>query len=207
MSPILQIIFSKSLSTGTVPELWKMANVAPIYKKGSKSDPANYRPISLTCILCKTLEHIVSSSITKHFTTSNLFYELQHGFREKRSCQTQLLMLVDDLMKAVNLKEQTDLIRLDYNKAFDKVHHEKLLYKLHFYGIRGETLFWIKSFLDNRSHYVVINGSLSKRIPVSQGSVIGPLFFLIYINDLSEHVTCKHRLFADDTAILSLTQI
>lgn len=180
-------------------------------KKGSKSDPANYRPISLTCILCKTLEHIVSSSITKHFTRSNLFYELQHGFREKRSCQSQLLMLIDDILQSVNQRSQVDLILLDFSKAFDMVNHEKLLYKLHFYGIRGQTLKWIKGFLDNRSQSVVVNGSTSSSIQVSsgvpQGSVLGPLLFLIYINDLPEYVqSSKVRLFADDTAIyLSLT--
>jgi ribonuclease P/MRP protein subunit RPP40 len=188
-----------------------MANVAPVYKKGARSDPANYRPISLTCILCKTLEHIVSSSITKHFTKNDMFYELQHGFREKRSCQTQLLMLVDDILKSLTLKSQVDLILLDFSKAFDMVNHEKLLYKLHFYGVRGQTLKWIKAFLDNRSQSVVVSGSTSGTIPVSsgvpQGSVLGPLLFLIYINDLPDSVKhSKVRLFADDTAIyISLT--
>jgi len=211
LAPILLELFKKSLQHGSLLELWKMANVAPVYKKGSRSDPANYRPISLTCILCKTLEHIVSSSITKHFTKSNLFYELQHGFREKRSCQSQLLMLIDDILQAVNLRSQVDLILLDFSKAFDMVNHEKLLYKLHYYGIRGHTLKWIKSFLDNRSQSVVVNGYTSSTIPVSsgvpQGSVLGPLLFLIYINDLPEYVrSSKVRLFADDTAIyLSLT--
>ena len=210
-APIVSELFKKSLATHSLPDIWKTANVAPIFKKGSRSDPANYRPISLTCILCKTLEHIVASSITKHFTLHNLFYELQHGFREKRSCQTQLLMLIDDILQAVNLKSQVDLILLDFSKAFDMVNHEKLLYKLHFYGIRGQTLQWIKSFLDNRSQSVVVNGSASSTIPVSsgvpQGSVVGPLLFLIYINDLPEHVqSSKVRLFADDTAIyLSLS--
>lgn len=211
MAPILCELFKKSLQTSTLPDIWKMANVAPIYKKGTKSDPANYRPISLTCILCKTLEHIVSSSVTKHFTQANLFYELQHGFREKRSCQTQLLMLIDDILKSINQRSQVDLILLDFSKAFDMVNHEKLLYKLHYYGIRGQTLSWIKSFLDNRSQSVVVNGSKSSTIPVSsgvpQGSVLGPLLFLIYINDLPDFVKhSKVRLFADDTALyLSLT--
>ena len=120
-------------------------------------------------------------------------------------------MLIDDILQSINQRSQVDLILLDFSKAFDMVNHEKLLYKLHFYGIRGQTLKWIKSFLDNRSQSVVVNGSTSSSIPVSsgvpQGSVLGPLLFLIYINDLPECVqSSKVRLFADDTAIyLSLT--
>ena len=98
--------------------------MAPVYKKAERSNPVNYRPISLTCILCKTLEPIVGSSITKHLSKLNIFYDLLHGFREKRSCESQLLMLVDDLFKSVYKKKQTDLILLDFSKAFDKVCHD-----------------------------------------------------------------------------------
>ena len=108
-----------SLDSGTLPPIWKDANVARVYKKGERFNPAHYRPISLTCILCKTLEHIVASSITKHLSKLNIFYELQHGFREKSSCESQLLMLVDDLSKSVDKKKQTDLILLDFIKAFN----------------------------------------------------------------------------------------
>ena len=143
--------------------------MVPVYNKGEHSNPANYRPISLTCILCKTLEKIVASSITKHLSTLNIFYELQHGFREKRSCESQLLMLVDDLFKSVYKKKQTDLILLDFSMAFDKVSHEKLALKLHDYGLRGPALKWIKGFLDNRHNSVIVNGSSSEPIPVSSG--------------------------------------
>ena len=98
LSPILKHLFQKSLDSETLPPIWKDANVAPVYKQVERSNPANYRPISLTCILCKTLEHI-ASSITKHLSKLNIFYELQHGFREKRSCESLLLMLVDDLFQ------------------------------------------------------------------------------------------------------------
>ena len=174
-------------------------------KKGGKSDPSNYRPISLTCVLCKVLEHIVASSVAKHFTELDILYDLQHGFREKRSCEMQLIMLVDELAKNMQMGKQTDLILQDFSKAFDKVAHEKLLLKLHQYGIRGDTLNWIKDFLDNRKQTVVINGINSDEVPVSsgvpQGSVLGPILFLAYICDLSEQVKSRVRLFADDTAM------
>ena len=211
ISPILQKIFQKSVTTGELPSIWKNATVTPAFKKGDKSNAANYRPISLTCILCKTLEHVIASSITKHFTQLGIFYDLQHGFRGKRSCETQLIMLVEELHKSVQAKKQVDLILLDFSKAFDKVNHEKLLLKLSQFGIRGSTLHWIRSFLNNRTQCVVVNGSRSSTISVSsgvpQGSVLGPLLFLAYINDLPTQVKSRVRLFADDTAIyLAVTQ-
>ena len=129
---------------------------------------------------------------------------------KKRSCVTQLAMLVDDLVKSVYNKKQVDLILLDFSKAFDKVNHEKVLLKIQQYGVRGNTLKWVKSFLENRSQSVVLNGTTSDAIPVTsgvpQGSVLGPLLFLAYINDLPQNVSSKVRLFADDTAIyLTLT--
>ena len=205
LAPILKLIFQKSLDTGRLPSIWKKANVSPIFKKGDKTEPANYRPISLTCVLCKVLEHVVASGISKHFTEQNILSELQHGFREKRSCETQLIMLVDELSKSMQSGKQTDLILLDFSKAFDKVAHEKLLLKLHFYGIRGNILNWIKDFLDNRTQSVILNGTNSDNIAVSsgvpQGSVLGPILFLAYINDLPEQVRSRVRLFADDTAM------
>ena len=205
LAPILQLIFQRSLDTGKLPDIWKEANVSPIFKKGEKSDPSNYRTILLTCVLCKVLEHIFASSSAKHFTELDILYDLQHGFREKRSCETQLIMLVDELAKNMQMGKQTDLILLDFSKAFDKVAHEKLILKLHQYGIRGDTLNWIKDFSDNRKQTVVINGINSDVVPVSpgypQGSLLGPILFLAYINDLPEQVKSRVRFFADDTAM------
>lgn len=99
----VKVILQKSLDSGKLPHIWKEANVSPIFKKGDKSDPANYPPISLTCVLCKVLEHIVASNLIKHLANSNILFELQHGFREKRSCETQLVMLVDEIAKNMQM--------------------------------------------------------------------------------------------------------
>ncbi|MCG8078312.1 MAG: reverse transcriptase family protein, partial [Candidatus Thiodiazotropha taylori] len=205
LAPIIKVIFERSLQTGKLPADWCKAKITPIFKKGDKSLAANYRPISLTCILCRVLEHILASNIVKHLDEQGLLYDLQHGFREKRSCETQLIMLVEDLARSASEGKQTDLILLDFSKAFDKVNHAKLLWKLHDYGIRSNVLNWIRAFLGDRSQRVVVAGEESGSAPVTsgvpQGSVLGPILFLIYINDLPDNVTSQVRLFADDTAL------
>ena len=150
-------------------------------------------------------QHIVASSLVKHFTELDIFYEMQHGFREKRSCETQLIMLIDELAKKMQMGKQTDLILLDFSKAFAKVAHKKLLLKLHHYDIGGDTLKWIKDFFDNRKQAVVINGINSEKILVSSGvpqsSVLGQILFFVYINDLPKQVKSRVRIFADGTAL------
>ena len=208
IAPILQIIFAKSLKTHQVSEDWKQALISPIYKKGDRDCPSNYRPISLTCICSKLMEHIVTSSMITHLERHNILYHLQHGFRHGRSCETQILELTTTLQANLNDRSQTDLIIMDFSKAFDKVSHPKLLAKLDHYGIRNDALKWISCFLNNRQQSVVVDGAQSHYLPVlsgvPQGSVIGPTLFLIYINDLPDYVNSAVHLFADDT-IMYLT--
>ena len=205
LAPILKVLFERSLESGAVPHIWNSANVSPIFKKGEISAAANHRPISLTCILCKVMEHIIASNVVKHLDTNGLMYDLQHGFRERRSCETQLASLNEDLARKTSQGKQTYLILLDFSKAFDKVNHTKQLLKLHYYGIRNATLRWIQAFLSNHQQKVVIEGEESDSVPVTsgvpQGSVLGRIFFLTYINDLLQDSVSQVRLFADDTAI------
>ncbi len=210
ISPILACIFNKSIQEGTVPDDWRHANVAPIFKKGEKYDPANYRPVSLTCICCKCLEHILVSNIMSHLSNNNILVDSQHGFRNKRSCETQLVQFVHDLASNLDRAHnkghrQTDIIIMDFAKAFDKVPHRRLLYKLSYYGIRGQANNWIRSFLSDRTQNVVLDGIASDPADVisgvPQGSVLGPVLFLLYINDLPDNIASSVRLFADDCVL------
>ena len=196
-------LFRKLLSSGHIPTGWKHANVTPVFKKGQKYLCSNYRPISLTCIASKLMEHIICSSIMSHAEQNNILYPLQHGFRPSRSCETQLLEMVNDIVNNMQLGLQTDVCVLDFSKAFDKVGHKRLVEKLKMYGIDGETNTWIKDFLSNRTQSVLVDGSHSSSIPVTsgvpQGSVLGPCLFLFYINDIADGLNSTVRLFADDT--------
>lgn len=160
IAPILSIIFRRSYETSEFPDDWRQANV-PIFKKGDKTDPGSYRPISLTCIACKLIEHIMASNIMDHGNENDILYPLQHGFCENRSCELQLLGFVNDLTSNLEDNKQTDVLITDFSKAFDKVGHERLLKKLEHYGIQGKANKWIASFLSNRKQRVVLEGCKS----------------------------------------------
>jgi hypothetical protein len=154
------------------------ANVTAIFKKGDGFKASNHRPVSLTCLCCKVQEHILTSNILKHLDQNTILTDCQHGFRARRSCETQLLTLTHELAMSLDSGIQQDLIILYFSKAFDKVPHQRLS-KLNFDGIRGTTLSWIKAFLSDRSQQVIVDGVTSERAPVvigvPQGTVLGPL--------------------------------
>jgi len=205
ISDYLILIFNKCIQLQDIPKPWKSANITPVFKKGNKSDPTNYRPISLTSILCKMFEHIITSKLATFLEQNNLFNNNQFGFRKHRSCELQLLRVIQDLSLILDNKEEADLVFLDFSKAFDKVPHGLLLHKLNSYGLQSDMISLIRSFLLNRKQTVVLDGWSSEPVDVTsgvpQGSVLGPILFLIYINDLPDKIKSKCRLFADDSLL------
>jgi hypothetical protein len=203
----LSHIFTLSLSQGIFPEQFKTARVVPIFKSGDKTSCDNYRPISLVKTLSKILEKIVQISLVNHLELNNLLYKHQYGFLRARSTEHNLIHVINNIGQALNDGNYAIGVFLDLRKAFDVCDHNILLAKLIKYGINGSTLDWFKSYLSNRNQVVDISGHFSKPqqldISTIQGSLLGPVLFLIYINDFPNCTTLKSFLFADDTTILN----
>ena len=199
-------LFNKSLFLGEVPEEWKMANVSPIFKKGSSKVTkvaANYRPVSLTSISCKIMEAAVRETILTHLKRNSLLSTRQFGFLGGRSTILQLLTFLDKCVDTISRGNVTDVVYLDFQKAFDIVPHKRIMVKLKAYGISGVILNWINAFLNGRTQRVVVNGIASRKEAVlsgvPQGSVLGPMLFVLYINDIPDTLVCHCMMFADDT--------
>jgi hypothetical protein len=205
------IIFRKSLNSGIIPDEWRTATVTPIFKKGSRLQPNNYRPVSLTCILCKTMEALVREQLMDHLQSNGLVSRWQHGFTKGRSCVTQLLETLDIWTEVLDEGGCVDTVYMDYMKAFDSVPHRRLVSKVEAHGINGKVLQWVRDFLSNRTQTVVVNGVKSNPAKVSsgipQGSVLGPVLFVLYINDLPRHVQSNVELFADDTKVFARSDL
>jgi len=203
----LSLLYTTSFKAGDLPDIWKMANIVPIFKKGQTCDPSNYRPISLTCVLCKIMESIIKDSVIKYLLVNRLITKQQHGFLAKHSTCSQLLESVNDWSIALNVRNSVDVVYIDFQKAFDSVVHSKLLHKLKSFGISGILLQWLTNFLHNRFQSVKVGAQSSSFSPVTsgilQGSVLGPLLFLIYINDIVDIIgpNLTAKLFADDVKI------
>ena len=205
----LSIIFNNCITEGYFPLLWKKGNIIPIHKKGSKQEITNYRPISLLPIFSKIFERIIFNALYNYIHQNNYFNPNQSGFRSGDSYIHQLISITHGIHKTFdeNLSKEVLGLVLDISKAFDRVWHDGLLYKLKCMGFEGNAMSVIQSFLENRYQRVILNGQSSNweiiTAGVPQGSILGPLLFLVYINDISFDLECNVKLFADDTCLFS----
>ena len=203
----LAIMFRSFIDMHNIPAEWKLSIITPIFKKGSPSDPANYRPVALTCTCSKILESIVAADLLQFLSDHELISKHQHGFLKKHSTTTNLLESVNDWNLSISNWKSVVVAYVDFQRAFDSVSHPKLLHKLSSYGIQGNLLYWFASFVSNRFQRVRVGSSLSKLCAVTsgvpQGSVIGPLLFNLFINDITDHLdgSSTSKLFADDIKI------
>ena len=198
-------LYTLSLNSVFIPNDWKIAHVIPVFKKSSKSEFKNYRLKSLTYILCKTLESIIKDSINEHLIKYNLIKNSQHGFTTGKSCLPNLLQFYNNVTGWLNKSNCFDLVYLDFAKAFDKVSHLRLMIKLQSLGKVGNIFKWIKMWLSDRKQCVVINGYCSESKDVSsgvpQGSVLGPILFIIFINNIDDNIISKISKFAGNTNV------
>jgi len=209
VSSPLCLLYQSFMSVGKVPTDWKIAHVTPIFKKGNSSDPSNYRPISLTSIFSKLMERMVVSQILEHLRTHGMISKQQHGFLSKRSTATNMLESLNDWTICFENGYHETVAYVDFAKAFDSVCHRKLIVKLQQYGVTGVLLEWVKDFLTGRSQRTIVGQCLSDVGYISsgvvQGSCLGPLLFLIYINDLADLFSDEAviKLYADDVKLYS----
>ena len=206
-----KIIFANCLSRGIFPDIWKHANV-PVHKKNEKNLKGNYRPISLLPIFGKILEKLIFASLYSHLVSSELLNPNQSGFRPGDSTINQLISITHTISEAFDCNPPLDVrsVYLDISKAFDRVWHDGLIYKLKRCGVSGQLLCPIQDFLKNRKQRTVLNGQCSNWGDISagvpQGSILGPLFFLVYTNDLTADLKCNVKCFADDTSLFTTVQ-
>jgi len=206
----LSLMFSSFFSIHQIPKEWSKSIITPVFKAGRSCDVANYRPISLTCVACKVMERVIADQMLSYLRVHNLITKHQHGFMSRHSTISNLLESVNDWTLALNNSKGIAIAYIDYAKAFDVVCHSKLLSKLSAYGISGDLIEWINCFLGGRTQCTRVNQSYSSYTSivsgVIQGSVLGPLLFLLYINDVTDifSSTCTSKLYADDIKLYSV---
>ena len=203
----LAAIFNASLNTGVLPADWREAVVSPIFKHGDRDMPDNYRPVSLTSVPCKVLERILRRKVCDHLTQNKLINTQQHGFLPRHSCLSNLLSFLDEVADRLDRGDPVEVLYFDFRKAFDSVNHRLLGAKLRAYGVANNVCTWIDGFLKDRIFRVRIRDSSSETARacsgVPQGSVLGPLLFLVFINDVTRDVNSPCWLFADDVKLVS----
>ena len=203
----LTFLINYSLKTGVFPSELKLARMVPIFKAGDSSALTNYRPISVLTFFAKVFEKIVYNKLLNFISDNNILYDHQYGFRKGRSTQQAIITLVDKITKSQDIGDIVITLLIDLKKAFDTIDHRILLRKLYSYGIRGSMLKWMESYLTDRSQYVVIDGKVSQtrgiKCGVPQGSILGPLLFIISVNDICNVSPMLFKiLYADDTCVL-----
>ena len=205
ISEALCYIMNLSIKTSTVPNIWKSAKVVPIFKSGNHDLPENYRPISVLPVLSKVFEKAVHYQFLQFLETNELLSDSQIGFRKYRSTKLATALLCDNIRKEMNNGNMIGAVYLDLSKSFDTIRHGLLLNKLNTYGVSGKELNWFTDYLFNRTRIVEIENVRSDTEPVycglPQGSILGPLLFIVFFNDLVENLNCHVIKYADDTVI------